>query len=90
MMKKVSPIANFGLTFSASLLLLAPFVSANAQDAAKPAATAPADAAAKSDAVPTQANRAQAYYHLALASVYEDDAISDGHTDSVNRAIEEY
>ncbi len=38
----------------------------------------------------TEPNRAQAYYHLALASVYEDDAISDGRTDEVNKAIEEY
>ncbi len=38
----------------------------------------------------TEPNRALAYYHLALASVYEDDAVSEGHTDEVNRAIEEY
>ena len=38
----------------------------------------------------TEPNRALAYYHLALASVYEDDAISDGRSDEVNRAIEEY
>jgi len=35
-------------------------------------------------------NRAQAYYHLALAAVYEDDAVSDGRSDEVNKAIEEY
>ncbi|MGB7265035.1 MAG: tetratricopeptide repeat protein [Terracidiphilus sp.] len=34
--------------------------------------------------------RAQAYYHLALASVYEDDAISEGRSDEINKAIEEY
>jgi len=38
----------------------------------------------------SEPNRAQAYYHLALASVYEDDAISEGRTDEINRAIEEY
>ena len=38
----------------------------------------------------TAPNRAQAYYHLALAAVYEDDALSDGRTDEVNKAIEEY
>jgi len=38
----------------------------------------------------TEPNRAQAYYHLALAGVYEDDAISDGRSDEVNKAIEEY
>jgi tetratricopeptide (TPR) repeat protein len=38
----------------------------------------------------TEPNRAQAYYHLALAAVYQDDATSDGRTDEVNKAIEEY
>jgi tetratricopeptide (TPR) repeat protein len=38
----------------------------------------------------TEPNRAQAYYHLALASVYEDDAVSEGRSDEVNQAIEQY
>jgi tetratricopeptide (TPR) repeat protein len=38
----------------------------------------------------TAASRAQAYYHLALASVYEDDATSEGRTDELNQAIEQY
>ncbi len=37
-----------------------------------------------------EVDRALAYYHLALASVYEDDAISEGRTDEVNQAIEQY
>jgi len=52
-------------------------------------ATAP-NPIAKAPAAVTEPNRALAYYHLALASVYEDDAISEGRTDEVNRAIEEY
>jgi tetratricopeptide (TPR) repeat protein len=47
-------------------------------------ATNPASAAATED------DRSQAYYHLALASVYEDDAVSDGRTDEINQAIEQY
>ena len=39
---------------------------------------------------PTEPNRALAYYHLALASVYEDDASPRAAPTSVNRAIEEY
>ena len=35
-------------------------------------------------------NRAVAYYHAALAGVYEDDAISEGQPDQITRAIEEY
>jgi tetratricopeptide (TPR) repeat protein len=34
--------------------------------------------------------RAQAYYHLALAATYEDDALSDGRPEDITRAIEEY
>ena len=41
-------------------------------------------------AVAGETSRAQAYYHLALASVYEDDAVSEGHTDEINQAIEQY
>ena len=66
-----------------------------------PAQTTPAQAAPpnapKANAAPSQANtnatesdRAQAYYHMAMASVYEDDAISDGRSDEVNKAVEEY
>ena len=66
-----------------------------------PAQTAPAQAAPgqtpKANAAPSQANtsqveasRAQAYYHMAMASVYEDDAVSDGRSDEINKAIEEY
>jgi len=35
-------------------------------------------------------NRAQAYYHMALASGYEDQAVTEGRPDYVTRAIEEY
>ena len=54
------------------------------------AVDADADQVKKTSAPATEPNRALAYYHLALASVYEDDAISDGHSEAVNRAIEEY
>jgi tetratricopeptide (TPR) repeat protein len=61
-----------------------------------PVETAKADssanaASAESDsAVAGETSRAQAYFHLALASVYEDDAVSEGHTDEINQAIEQY
>jgi tetratricopeptide (TPR) repeat protein len=70
-----------------------------AQPTDKPTSAAPAPAAPAADSgatppsAPTAAaepNRAQAYYHLALAAVYQDDATSDGRTDEVNKAIEEY
>jgi tetratricopeptide (TPR) repeat protein len=59
-------------------------------NAPKNAAAAKQESQAPASASATEPNRALAYYHLALASVYEDDATSEGKTDEVNRAIEEY
>ena len=68
----------------------------NVPTPAAPAQAVPATAP-KANAAPGQANasqaesnRALAYYHLAMASVYEDDAVSDGRSDEINKAIEEY
>jgi tetratricopeptide (TPR) repeat protein len=71
------------------------------QPSVAPAQSAPANApttgapATQSSQAPasasaTKPNRAQAYYHLGLASVYEDDATSEGRTDELNQAIEQY
>jgi tetratricopeptide (TPR) repeat protein len=35
-------------------------------------------------------NRAQAYYHAALAGNYEEEAVNQDHPEAINRAIEEY
>jgi tetratricopeptide (TPR) repeat protein len=75
-----------------------PAKSPQVQPAVAPAQAAPAKAAAGAgssqssgtSAAVKEPNRAQAYYHLALAAVYEDDAISEGHSDEVNQAIEQY
>jgi tetratricopeptide (TPR) repeat protein len=58
-------------------------------------AKAPAVKTAVAEAQPTQkpgpaTDRAQSYYHLALAATYEDDAISEGKPDDVTHAVEEY
>lgn len=79
----------------AGSLLLLPAVGLCAQSvpasnptpASKPAASAPFAAATPADQQP---DRAIAYYHSALAGVYEDDAISEGQPDQITRAIEEY
>jgi tetratricopeptide (TPR) repeat protein len=60
--------------------------AATAKTAAQPAQSAQAPAAAPA----AEPNRAQAYYHMALASVYEDEAITEGRSDEVNQAIEQY
>ena len=53
---------------------------------ASPIQIAPVKAA---DSTPPP-DRAQAYYHLALASGYEEQAVSEGRPELVTRAIEEY
>lgn len=62
---------------------------------ANPAATPPAAATSQASAkTPTSENqpsdRSQAYYHDAMASVYEGNALSQGQQEYANRAIEEY
>jgi tetratricopeptide (TPR) repeat protein len=54
--------------------------------------TAPAKAApaAIPVAVAQPANRAVAYYHSALAGIYEEDAVTAGRPEDASRAIEEY
>ncbi len=72
-----------------------PSAAAPAQTAPVKTATAEQDATTGENAgsqppTTTESNRALAYYHLALAAVYQDDATSDGRSDEVNKAIEEY
>jgi len=95
MMTKKSNLPTLAAEFAAATLFLLAVAPACAQNAA--AAPAPDQAktsttakSAAAPASPSQPNRAVAYYHLALASVYEDDAISEGRSDEVNHAIEEY
>jgi tetratricopeptide (TPR) repeat protein len=66
--------------------------SAPAQAAStEPAQTAPAlNPNSLAPMTATESKRAQAYYHLGLASIYADDATSEGRTDEANKAIEEY
>jgi tetratricopeptide (TPR) repeat protein len=54
---------------------------------ASPVQIAPANEA---DAAAQPLDRAQAYYHMALASGYEEKAVSEGRQEYVSRAIEEY
>jgi tetratricopeptide (TPR) repeat protein len=47
-------------------------------------------AAGAADSAVAPPDRAQAYYHLTLASIYEDKAVNEGRPEYVNQAIEEY
>ena len=63
--------------------------------AAKPAEPAPAKispgAQAKSgESAATAADRAQAYYHLTLANIYEEEAVTSGRPEYTSFAVEEY
>jgi len=55
-----------------------------------PAKPAPAKPAKAAEPVTPPPNRAQAYYHMALASGYEEQAVEDGRPELVTQAIEEY
>jgi len=86
------------LSFAASLVLLpvsAQTTPATAQSPqVKPAMAptetlAPAPAPSANAAAPAS-GRSVAYYHLALANIYEDEALETGNTDDARLAIDEY
>jgi len=85
------------VSLAAAILMVTPVLPARAQAPAKtdsttPAQSAPAKAAPadNASATATPPDRAEAYYHDALAAIYEEEAINRGHPDDVTRAIEEY
>ena len=80
------------ISIAATLLAVLPGFSGVAQsDAAKPPAAPAAQASpAKSLDSTETADRAKAYYHLALANTYEEDAVTYGSQEFANRAIDEY
>jgi tetratricopeptide (TPR) repeat protein len=80
------------LQFAAASVALLPALVVCAQTASASATPArpPVDDAGSAPAAAQTPNRAQAYYHEALAGIYEDDAINGGHPEEITRAIEEY
>ncbi len=55
-----------------------------------PAKAAPAEPVKAGDSATPLPNRAQAYYHSALASSYEEEAVEEGRPELAMQAIEEY
>jgi len=55
-----------------------------------PAKAAPAEGTKAADSALPQPDRAQSYYHLALARLYEEEAVTEGRPEFVTRAVEEY
>jgi tetratricopeptide (TPR) repeat protein len=71
-----------------SLVLMGSFLLA--QDQFARAADSPAAAATQSAAKGTTPDRAAAYYHFALAHMYEEQVATYGRSELANKAIEEY
>jgi tetratricopeptide (TPR) repeat protein len=68
----------------ATAAMTVPVTSALAQNSAKP------DSGSAATPANQDANRAQAYYHAALADLYEEQAINSGRPEYVQHAIDEY
>jgi tetratricopeptide (TPR) repeat protein len=90
-MMKLKPILRCRwIPVAAVLCILLPALPNGAQNApAKPDTAAPA-APAVNDTGTQIPDRAKAYYHLALANTYEEDAVTYGSPEAANRAIDEY
>jgi tetratricopeptide (TPR) repeat protein len=82
--------------FAAAIAFLPSATPVRAQKssvATSPIQIAPAqvsEPAKAADAAAPPPDRAQAYDHLALASIYEEQAVTEGRPELVNKAIEEY
>ncbi len=93
MMTNSFSLPKMGPKLVAVVLFLLPIASVNAQSG--PVSTTPKNQAAPaSNTLPpmtaTESKQAEAYYHLGMASIYEEDATSEGRSDEINKAIEEY
>lgn len=78
------------LSFAASLLA-APALNAQTHaPATPPAPPANATTAVTPNGAPSEPARAQAYYHAALAEIYEEQAIATGRPEFMRHAVEEY
>ena len=83
----------FWLSLTAASLLLSPARNAHAQssptkaDSSIPVKTSQAKTAA---AAQQPVDRAKAYFHAAMAAIYEEQAINTGQPEYVSHAIEEY
>ena len=100
MMKPKTCLLPVWLPLAAASLVLLPTLPGGAQNAPAqkdspiPGVVAPAaspGAQAKSgESAATAADRAQAYYHLSLANIYEEEAVTSGRPEYTSFAVEEY
>ncbi len=87
-MRLIKRLPLLWLSLAASSLVSLPALSAHAQTPAKPENGKPAETAKAPDA--SAPDRSAAYYHAALADMYEEQAINSGRPEYVQHAIEEY
>jgi len=81
-------IAAVALAFTSAFAASAQTASAaNTAPASTPAPTQPK---LGQDALAQSSNRAKAYYHAALADIYEEQAVNSGQPEYITHAIEEY
>jgi len=82
------------LYMAAASLVTLPMLGASAQSApAKPGPTPPSQSApakTTAEATPSPVDRSQAYFHSALAHIYEEQAIASGRPEYMRHAVEEY
>ena len=78
------------LWFAAASLLLLPGHRAGAQTGPAEPPQASQTKAAENTATAPAPDRAQAYYHLGLAGIFEEDAATSGRPEDIGFAIEEY
>jgi len=95
MMKTNLAVSPTLLSIAAASLLLFPVTPAPAQTPAQSPTASPT----VKPAIPTpgassiaaqEANRSVSYYHLALANIYEDEALENGNMDAARQAVDEY
>ena len=78
------------LSFAAASILLLPTATVGGQSPAAKPAPGPAAPAPSAGATDQSSARAVSYYHLALANVYENEALENGNTDAARLAVDEY
>jgi tetratricopeptide (TPR) repeat protein len=87
-MRLIKRLPFLWLSLAASSLVSLPALSAQSQTPATQEGGKPAETAKASDA--SASDRSTAYYHAALADMYEEQAINLGKPEFVQHAIEEY
>jgi len=89
-MTKTTKTPSPRLLVAAAVVLLLPIMAVCAQTLQPTPSQAPPAPTAKADESTPLPDRAQAYFHAALAKVYEEQAITEGRPEYASFAIEEY